>query len=107
MSDLFEAVGGELSDESHMGFPGEAVQILILTLVGITIVRLWILGFPLGHLVLVDPDTTVFDPSGKLVESLRRLVRADSAPVLEVPTVNAADQIVASDRAIGKQSTTV
>ena len=78
MTDLRQAMFGEMLDVLIMWFFGSAMQVLVEALVGLTIVRLRILQRSRTDFFLVDPHLGVFDPGLETMQALRRTVGADA-----------------------------
>ncbi len=82
-------------------------MILVEPLVGLPIVGLRVFRLPGRDLLLVDPDRAVLDPGIEAVLNLLGVVGADPGLVAVVPTMDAADQILAFDVAVAQKGATV
>ena len=101
MTHLLEAVSSQRSNGFDLCLEGILAVVLEDTLVGIAIVRLWVLLFPGDDLFLVHPDSTILDPGRELLQTLLGVVGADSAVDLIVPGVHPTDQVVPTHEPIG------
>ena len=101
MADFFQAVFSELLNILCMRFFGAAVYVLVQALVGIPLVGLRMPRCPVANFVFVDLDLPVLDPGIELRQHFRVVVFADPGIDPVIPTVKAADQVVAVDVAVG------
>lgn len=105
--DLLQAVRRQLVNESDVGLLDRAVNIGVGSLIGVALERLRVVALPGRDLLLVNPHSTVFDPRAELVQPLLVVVRADPRLHPVVPLVDAADEVVALDMAVGQQGSSM
>ncbi len=107
VSDLAQALIGQITNEFDIRFVGRSRVILVDTLVGIALVRLR-MGFGPGfYLILIDQHITVFDPRVELRQRFRVLVLTDTRVEAVVPTMHATDQVIAFDETVRHQRATM
>ena len=105
MPPFFQAVLRQLLNVLVVGFLRPAVDVGVEAEVFVALVGLGKVDVPGLHLFFVHVDRVVVgvDPGGEFVEGFVVAVRTDAGVVAIVPVVDAADQVVASDGAVGEQ----
>ena len=107
MSGPAQAVFRVILDQFDVRFVLRPVNVRVETEIFVAPVGLRMGLRPIGDFVRVDPDLPVLDGGREFPERLFVVVFADAGVEAIVPVVDAADQIVAIDMAIGQQGATV
>ncbi len=96
MAQLAQSVSGQLLDVAVLRLVRRAVDVLIESEIGVTLVGLWIVDGPGCDLAFVDQDSVrlLVDPSTELVQRLVVGILADAGVGAVVPVVEPADQVV-------------
>ena len=101
---LGEAVACITLDQGVVRLLGSAVTgVGVLPEVDRAVEGLRMLQAPGGHLVGIDPDLAIVDPGRELLQRFGMVIRRDATVEPVIPVVNAADEVVAFDAAVGHQ----
>ncbi|GBE44980.1 hypothetical protein BMS3Bbin11_00059 [bacterium BMS3Bbin11] len=84
-----------------------AVDILVQTLVGVSIIGLGVVHGPGLDLIFIDPYLAVLHPGIETLQPFRRIVGTHPRFVAVVPVVHTANQIPSFDMSVRHQGTAV